>query len=99
MKDNKTAIGWTLVDLKEISPSICMHRILLKNDSKLVRKPQCQLNSVEGGCYERNSDVVESRDHLSISDSQWVSLVYVVPKKTDFTLVHNGKNERIPMRV
>ena len=34
-----------------------------------------------------------------ISDSPWVSLVHVVPKKNGLTLVPNDQNELIPMRV
>ena len=33
-----------------------------------------------------------------ISDSAWVSLVQVVPKKGDMTVVHNDKNKWIPTR-
>jgi hypothetical protein len=34
-----------------------------------------------------------------ISDSQWVSLVHVVPKKTSLTLVPNEQNKLVPIRV
>ena len=34
-----------------------------------------------------------------ISDSQWVSPVQVVPKKSGITVVENEKNELIPTRV
>ena len=34
----KRALGWTMVDIKRISPSICTHKILLKD---------CYSNSVE----------------------------------------------------
>ena len=33
-----------------------------------------------------------------ISDSPWVSLVHVVPKKGGFTVIRNEKNELIPTR-
>ena len=35
----------------------------------------------------------------TISDSQWVSPVQVVPKKTGLTVIKNEKNELIPTRV
>jgi len=44
LRENKTAIRLTLADIKGIKPAICMHRILLKDDAKLVRKPQRKLN-------------------------------------------------------
>ena len=34
-----------------------------------------------------------------ISDSEWVSPVHVVPKKSGITVVRNEKNELIPTRV
>jgi hypothetical protein len=33
-----------------------------------------------------------------VSDSEWVSLVQVVPKKGGTTVIHNEKNELIPQR-
>lgn len=32
LRKHKAAIGWTLADIKGISPSICMHRILLEEE-------------------------------------------------------------------
>ncbi|CAN6544418.1 unnamed protein product [Malus baccata var. baccata] len=34
LREYKTAIGWTLADIKGISPTTCMHRILLEEGSK-----------------------------------------------------------------
>ena len=39
IKDHKRAIGWTLADIPGISPSFCMHRILLEEDAKPLRQP------------------------------------------------------------
>ena len=36
LKEHKEAIGWSLDDIKGIKPSICMHRILLEEDSKPI---------------------------------------------------------------
>ncbi|CAM8908156.1 unnamed protein product [Rhodiola kirilowii] len=36
----KLAIGWTLADLRGISPAVCMHRILLEDGAKPSREPQ-----------------------------------------------------------
>ncbi|KAM2806294.1 hypothetical protein COP1_046927 [Malus domestica] len=38
LREYKTAIGWTLADIKGISPTICMHRILLEKGSKTSRE-------------------------------------------------------------
>ena len=34
LKKFKKAIGWTLADIKGISPSFCMHKILLEDNDK-----------------------------------------------------------------
>ena len=34
LKEHKEAIGWSLADIKGVIPSMCMHRILLEEDSK-----------------------------------------------------------------
>ena len=38
IQDYKKAIGWTIANIKGISPSLCMHRIRLEEDAKLVRQ-------------------------------------------------------------
>ncbi|XP_031247204.1 uncharacterized protein LOC116104910 [Pistacia vera] len=38
LREDKEAIGWTIVDIKGISPSICMHLILLEEGAKLTQE-------------------------------------------------------------
>ncbi|KAB2631105.1 S ribonuclease [Pyrus ussuriensis x Pyrus communis] len=40
LKEYKTAIRWTLADIKGISPTICMHRILLVEGARPSREAQ-----------------------------------------------------------
>ncbi|RDX99146.1 hypothetical protein CR513_17825, partial [Mucuna pruriens] len=44
LRRHKKAIGWTLADLPGINLSICMHKILLEEDARQVRKQQQRLN-------------------------------------------------------
>ncbi|XP_074276723.1 putative 3-deoxy-D-manno-octulosonic acid transferase, mitochondrial isoform X2 [Silene latifolia] len=44
LKQLKEAIGWTMADIKGISPTLCMHRILLEDEAKPIRQPQRRLN-------------------------------------------------------
>ncbi|XP_027060851.1 uncharacterized protein [Coffea arabica] len=44
LREHKEAIGWTIADIKGISPAICMHRIRLEEDAKPVRQAQRRLN-------------------------------------------------------
>ena len=44
LKQNKKALGWSISDLKGISPAVCTHHIYLKEEAKSVRQPQRRLN-------------------------------------------------------
>ncbi|CAM8987044.1 unnamed protein product [Rhodiola kirilowii] len=39
LRKHKTAIGWTLADIKGVSPTVCMHQILLEDGAKPMRQP------------------------------------------------------------
>ena len=39
LKAHKDAIGWTIVDIKGISPTTCMHKILLEDGARPIRQP------------------------------------------------------------
>ncbi|XP_052189944.1 uncharacterized protein LOC127799754 [Diospyros lotus] len=100
LKRNKQAIGWTLADIPGISPSICMHRIHLDEGAKPVRQPQRRLNPTILDVVKKEvSKLLSVGIIYPISDSQWVSPMQVVPKKTGITVVPNEKNELVPMRV
>ncbi|GKV13738.1 hypothetical protein SLEP1_g24722 [Rubroshorea leprosula] len=44
LREHKGAIGWSIVDIKGVSPSVCMHKILLKEGHKSIVQPQRRLN-------------------------------------------------------
>ena len=44
LRDHKDALGWSLVDLKGICPSMCMHQILLEDGHKPSVEAQRRLN-------------------------------------------------------
>ncbi|CAL8988220.1 unnamed protein product [Prunus brigantina] len=44
LKEFKSTIGWSIADIKGISPTMCMHRILLEEGAKPTREPQRRLN-------------------------------------------------------
>ena len=46
LKKYKEAISWSIEDLKGISPSICMHKILLEENAKTSIEHQRRLNTV-----------------------------------------------------
>ncbi|XP_050889277.1 uncharacterized protein LOC127094492 [Lathyrus oleraceus] len=99
LKKHKSAIGWSIEDLKGINPTICMHKILMEDDHKSVVQPQRRLNPAMKEVVRK--EVVKLLDAgmiYPISDSSWVSPVHVVPKKGGTTVIKNEKNELIPTR-
>lgn len=44
LKEHKTALGWTIADIKGISPTMCMHRIHLEDNVKPTCEMQRRLN-------------------------------------------------------
>ena len=93
----KSSIGWSLADLKGISPSICLHRILLEENHKTTVEAQRRLNPTMKEVVRK--EVLKWLDTgviYPISDSTWVSPVHVVPKKGGITVVKSEDNELIP---
>ncbi|CAN6700804.1 unnamed protein product [Malus baccata var. baccata] len=100
LKEHKTAIGWTLADIKGISPTTCMHRILLEEGAKPTREAQRRLNPPMMEVVKK--EIIKLLDCgviYPISDSRWVSPVQVVPKKSGVTVVKNAENELVPTRI
>ena len=99
LKEHKEAIGWSLADIKAIKPSMCMHRILLEEDNKpIVDAQRCLNPSMKEVVWKDVLKWLDAGVIYPISDSSWVSLVQVVPKKVGTTVVINEKNELLLTR-
>ena len=86
-------------DLEGISPSICMQKILLEDNAKTSIDHQRRPNPVMKEVVRKEVlKWLNSGYIYAISNSPWVSLVHVVPKKGGFTMIRNEKNELIPIR-
>jgi hypothetical protein len=96
---HKNTLGWTIVDIKGISPLICTHRIYLEENAKPSREIQRKLNPNMKEVVR--NEVIKLLDNgiiYLISDSKWVSPTQVVPKKSGVTVITNEKNELILIR-
>jgi hypothetical protein len=97
LREHREAIGWTIEDIKGISPSLVMHKIHLEDNSKPSRKPQRRLNPAMQKVVR--TEVIKLLDAgiiYPISDSKWVSLIHVVPKRVGLMAVKNQDNELVP---
>ncbi|KAM1620529.1 hypothetical protein ACFXTN_017496 [Malus domestica] len=97
LKEHKTAIGWTLADISGISPTTCMHRILLEEGAKPAQEAQRRLNPPMMEVVKK--EIIKLLEYgviYPISDNHWVSPVQVIPKKSGVTVVKNSENELVP---
>ena len=100
LKKHRAAIGYTLDDLKGISPTLCQHKINLEEDAKPVRDHQRRLNpKMKEVVRKEILKLLEAGIIYPIADSQWVRPVHCVPKKGGITVVPNDKDELIPQRI
>ncbi|CAL8175219.1 unnamed protein product [Prunus armeniaca] len=94
LKEHKTAIGWSIADIKGISPTLCMHKILLEDNAMHKRDAQRRLNpNMKEVVRKEVMKLLDVGIIYPISDSKWVSPVQVVPKKSGITVVKNEANE------
>ncbi|KAK1607284.1 hypothetical protein QYE76_030957 [Lolium multiflorum] len=100
LKKHRGAIGYTLDDLKGISPSICQHAINMEDDAKPVVEHQRRLiPKMKEVVRNEVLKLLEAGIIYPIADSRWVSHVHCVPKKGGMTVVPNDNDELIPQRV
>ncbi|KAM1241312.1 hypothetical protein ACFX2J_046523 [Malus domestica] len=100
LKEFKSARGWTLADIKGISPTTCMHHIFLEEGAKPTREAQRRLNPPMMEVVKK--EIIKLLDCgviYPISDSRWVSPIQCVPKKSGVTVVENAENELVPTQI
>jgi hypothetical protein len=82
LEKHRSAFGYSLQDLKGISPALCIHHIPTDLDSIASTEPQCRLNNVMREVVKKE---VLKLLHVGIiypvPHSEWVSPVQIVPKK------------------
>jgi hypothetical protein len=99
VREHKDAIGYSIDDLKGISPNLCMHEINLESDSMPSRERARRLNPIVGEVVKKEIlKLLDAGIIFPVADSKWVSPIHVVPKKGGMTVVKNEKNELIPTR-
>ncbi|KAA0040931.1 Transposon Ty3-I Gag-Pol polyprotein [Cucumis melo var. makuwa] len=100
LKKKKQAIGWTLDDIKGISPTFCMHRIILEEGAKEKIQPQRRVNpTLKEVVMKEVLKLKDARIIYPVPNSSWVSPIHVVAKKIVMTVMKNDKGEIVPMRM
>lgn len=99
LRKHKASLGWSIADIKGISPTICMHKILMEDSYKPSIEHQRRLNlAMKEVVRAEILKLLKAWIIFAISDSEWVSPVQVVPKKGGMTIIKNENNEMIPTR-
>jgi hypothetical protein len=81
LRKHHAAIGYTLDDLKGISPTLCQHKIKVEPDAKPVEDHQRCLNpKMKDVVRTEILKLLEAGIIYPIADSRWVSHVHCVPK-------------------
>jgi hypothetical protein len=100
LRKHRGAMGYTLDDLKGISPTICQHAINIEPDAKPVVEHQRRLiPKMKEVVRNEVLKLLDAGIIYPIADSRWVSPVHCVPKKGGVTVVPNENDELIPQRV
>uniref|UniRef100_A0A2N9GKZ8 Reverse transcriptase domain-containing protein n=1 Tax=Fagus sylvatica TaxID=28930 RepID=A0A2N9GKZ8_FAGSY len=100
LRKHKIAIGWTIADIKGISPLICTHMINFEDEVKASRQPQRRLNpNMREVVKTEVLKLLDAGIIYPISDSKWVSPTQVVPKKSGVTVVKNEHGELVPTKL
>nr|GEU83431.1 reverse transcriptase domain-containing protein [Tanacetum cinerariifolium] len=100
LKSHQQAIAGKLSDIKGIAPEFFTHKIPMEDDFEPMVQHQRRVNpKIHDVIKKEVLKLLDAGLIYHISDSPWVSLVYWEPKKGDFTIVENEKNESIPTRL
>ncbi|KAM2536095.1 hypothetical protein TB1_021574 [Malus domestica] len=100
LRSHQDAIGWTIADIKGISPTICMHKILMEDGVKPAIDAQRRLNPIMKEVVRNEiMKLLDAGMIYPISDSKWISPIQVVPKRSGITVVKNDNNELVPTRL
>jgi hypothetical protein len=82
LKRNIEAFAWDYKEMKGIHPSICTHRIYIKEGCKPVKKPQRRMNlAIKDIVKQELQKLFDVGFIYPISNNEWVSPLGIVPKK------------------
>ncbi|GJS52985.1 putative nucleotidyltransferase, ribonuclease H [Tanacetum coccineum] len=99
LERHKGALAWKVTDIKGISLSFFTHKILMEDHFKPVVQPQRRFNpKVQDVVKAEIVKLLDAGLIYAISDSPWVILIHVVPKKGGITVVTNANNKIVPTR-
>jgi hypothetical protein len=92
LERHRSAFGYSLEDLKGISPALCTHRIPIDPTYPPSRETQRRLNNVMREVVKKEVlKLLHAGIICLVPHSEWVSPVQVVPKKGGMAVVKKQK--------
>jgi hypothetical protein len=99
LKKHRKMIGYSINDLKGLSPAFCTHRIPMEDQCKPVVEHQRRLTlAMREVVKKKVIKLLNAGIIYPIPHSEWESPVHCVPKKGGLTVVKNEKNEFVSQR-
>eukprot|EP00253_Pinus_taeda_P024747 PITA_24747 len=81
LENHLDAFAWSYKEMKGVHPSVCTHHIYIKEDCKSVRQRQRRMNTaLKDIAKEKLQKLLDAGFIYPIFDSEWVSLLVLVPK-------------------
>jgi hypothetical protein len=100
LMEYRDVIGYSIVDIKGIDPELCNHRIYLEDGTKPSREHQRRLNPTPQEVMKKEIlKLLTAGIIYPISDSEWVSPIHVVPKKSGIKVAENDMGDQVPVRL
>jgi hypothetical protein len=99
LKKHRKVIGYSINDLKGLSPAFCTHRIHMEDQCMPVVDHQTRITHAMREVVKKEViKLFDARIIYPVPHSEWVSPIHCVPKKGGLTVLKNEKNELIPRR-
>jgi hypothetical protein len=92
LKRHNKVIGYSINDLKGLSPAFCTHRIPMEDQCNPVVDHQRRLTHDMREVVKEVIKLLDAGIIYSVPHSEWVSLVHCEPKKGGLIVVKNEKN-------
>jgi hypothetical protein len=94
LKKHRKVIGYSINDLKGLSPAFCTHRIPMEDQCKPVVDHERRLtHSMREVVKKEIIKLLDAGIIYPVPHSEWVSPVHCVPKKGSLTVVKNEKKK------
>jgi hypothetical protein len=98
LKKHRKVIGYSINDLKVLSPAFCTHRIPMENCKPVEDHQRRLTHAIREIVKKEVLKLLDVGIIYPVPHSEWVSPVHCVPKKGGLTMVKNEKDELILQR-